>query len=298
MSNIVVNELVKSRDQGEFYANLRLWAQVKGVNGRRPDNADAEDDEAVRKAFKDYVDAEWPTGFRGLVYQDLHQEYTGGNGIWFGEVNYGLANKAFFEQGMSDFEFDMTGGTRHIVHALQHIGDYGVPISGGANPGDLVSYDGAIGVTPTLSVEGCDIPEPSMSFNVTWSPPFGTITSDYVHDLFWAKGCMNSADWQVRVDEECIFTFKAHEALFLGLRGHKRTAHGWGLVYAFAGMPNMTDIEFPGGIKVDRKDGWDYIWPEYWPSAKSTNWLPKLRAMHVERVLREWDFNTFRLPNA
>lgn len=283
---ITVKELTKSREKTSTWCEIKLWARATG--------ADAEDDAAVKAAFDAFITDMCGPGlvYQKLVYQDYHVEHAGG-GIWFAEYRFGILQLALIEMGQSEFSFEIgEHGNRHMTQALTHVASFPATGLAAANYGGLIGYDPQSG-----NVAGCDVPDSTFAFSVSWSPPLGTLTSQYVSTLYKNRNRMNSAPWSVRTGDGQILTFDTHEVLWRGFGGRRRTSEGWGLVYQFEANANLRN-QTVANIAGINKDGWDYLWFEYdWNDANPNVLCKTAVAAHVERVLYEFDFAYFQLPS-
>ncbi len=169
----------------------------------------------------------------------------------------------------STFQFDTTGGTQHITQSEATVGAYGV------NPAD---HCGGIGFDGE-NFQGTDITVPVFKFSETHYFAPGAVTPEFTFNLFFTTG---------KVNADAFREYDPGEVLFLGAVGARRGRHRddlWEITFHFAASKNRTLLEV-GGITVDDKLGWEYLWVEYEPfidvAAKARSKRP--RAVYVERV--------------
>lgn len=156
-----------------------------------------------------------------------------------------------------EFSFDTTGGTMHISQKKSLRG-WAVR---GASPADVQKYvkpaeesefppsdpaewelkdqylwDGAIGVTPDLDVEGCDvvIPKLALSMRKLFNP--ASVTTEYIKNLARITGHTNNAAFK---------GYEAEELLFLGARGQMQGIY-FMIEFVFDASENIDNFVIPG----------------------------------------------------
>jgi hypothetical protein len=60
--------------------------------------------------------------------------------------------------------------------------------------------------------------------------------------------------------------------------------------FNFAANPNETNLTI-GGIGGIAKRGWEYLWVEYDDEVSSNRMVKKVKAVHIEKVYRTFNFN-------
>jgi len=239
-----------------------------------------------------------PLSYNGLVGADTEVEPVGylGDGrrfLYYVTVRLGPWPTTIFDINTTQFEFDTTGGSTHIISGLQHIASF--PAPGKKLP---PNPDAHINISPDgESFGGVDIPEPRLAFNISWNMPGWLLTPEWVSMVYWATGRVNSEPWGAYVNNVCRLSFSPHEVLFLGVRG--RYENGiFRSVWSFQAAASLRNVT-ESGVPNITKDGFDYMHPFYGPPDK---WDPdggpmwELWGFYVERVCREFDFNQFGLP--
>lgn len=240
-----------------------------------------------------------PVTFNGAVLQN----YTAapkGNGVWLVEANY---ESKLREGGLTDssgapvdggrtggqtlsgmageypaYEFDTTGGTKHITQSIATVNKYAP--AGKTAP----NMKGAIGVTDD-SVEGVDIVIPSCRFSETHYKSLTEVTKTYINNLIDCTGCVNNATFRGRA---------AGEVLFKGVTGRLKNYDSWELTYQFEVSRNETNLAV-GDITVTSKGGWQYLWILYGTSTDQNRIVKQPIAAYVERVYASTNFNNLQI---
>jgi hypothetical protein len=106
-----------------------------------------------------------------------------------------------------------------------------------------------------------------------------TVTDEWKFNAFFTTGKVNS---------DAFRGFDAGEVLFLGCTGSRRGRHRddlWEITFHFAVSKNRTLLEV-GGITVDSKLGWEYLWTAYEAAIDTTAnmRIKSPKAVYVERV--------------
>ncbi|MBN2377068.1 MAG: hypothetical protein JXD22_11745 [Sedimentisphaerales bacterium] len=183
--------------------------------------------------------AEAPTIYLYMPVQDYAVDPLT-NDKWVGTVQYGVLAVALQDEA---FEFDTTGGTKHITQSLGTIGAYAP--AGYTAP----DYGGAIGVNGE-EVQGVDITVPAFKFSSHHIIENASANALVYRNL---TGCVNNATFM---------GFAAGEVLFLGARGVEQQSPEWGVDFHFAAGANATNL-IVGDITVLEKYAWDYLWVRY-----------------------------------
>ncbi len=201
--------------------------------------------------------------------------------IWNGIVRYGFTAP---ETDESTESFDTTGGQQHVTQSLETAAVY----KRDEDANEAPDYGGAIGVTPDGNVEGVDIVVPVYHHVETHYFDEAQITNAYKRIIYSLTGKVNNAPFK---------GFEAGECLFLGASGSRRRDK-WEVTFNFAASPNAEGTtENPAfvldGIKIVRKDGWNYLWAPYVDvedaAAKALGKKPL--AFYIERVYHQGDFS-------
>ena len=194
-----------------------------------------------------------------------------GGGVWQCTVPYEGKNETVYT-------FETGGSTQHITQSLATIARYAP--SGSTAP----DFQGAIGVNGD-SIDGVDVTVPVFNFTETRRAAGSVVTAAYKLALFNATGKVNNALFR---------GFAAGEVLFLGASGTKTGIDDWEIAYKFAASPNVTSLGIGGGITIDNKKGWEYLWVRFADAEDTTaNALVKRPvAAYVEQVYPTADFST------
>jgi len=207
-----------------------------------------------------------------------------GDNAWQLTINY---TKDGAEDGTEPLKrarsFDTTGGTQHMTQAYAET-SFGL--------GDAVApYQWkAIGVDAN-GVNGVDVVSPQLQWQETYDVPHVYVTSTYIKKLGGMTGTTNQAEFR---------GFSAGEVLFAGCSGShewddQKGKGPWSLSYRFIASPNAkSGGSAPqiiiGGIVVTEKKGHEYLWVRYEDSVGSNSLLKKPKAVYVNQVYRESNF--------
>lgn len=181
--------------------------------------------------------------------------------------------------GDSRASFETRGGTQHITQSLETVGRH-------AASGDAPDMGGAIGVTND-GIEGTDITVPVYTFSETHYFDSEFVTNPYRRDLFMLTGTVNSAPFR---------GLDAGECLFLGAAGSQRGDDPWEISFAFAGSPNLSDLDI-GQISNIAKKGWEYLWVRYREKVdgEPKQLVVRPEFVYVERVYRAGNFSLLQI---
>jgi len=219
------------------------------------------------------VNAAAPAVWSGLLKQNVDMEELGG-GVWFGYVQYGTTEAG--EPGDVTWAFQIASETLHITQALQHIEDY-------AKEGEPPNHKGTIG----LRGEGCDVHQPSFSWEESHYVNYAAIGAGYIETLESIVAHINHAPWRI---------WGKGELLLLGVSGSKRGEEAVPLTYRFA--VSRTRLNFSAGdITGIDKEGFHYLWLEYEPEEDPPHLTNRPKAAHVERVYDYADFTQLGLSD-
>jgi len=237
-------------------------------------HADAGEDQA---AVLLAVEAVCPGQTNGLWLLNVSLEPMEGNGWWLARCSYGIYEFSF--------QFDTSGGTKHIVASKQTTQAYGT----GAAKTD---NGGLIGVTGEGTVEGCDITIPVYNFSETHYIDDSDVTQAYKVAIAKLTGKTNQATFK---------GFAAGEVLFMGASGSKRSHEDWQITFHFQVSPSFTiangNALTIGTITNVEKLGWEYMWIRYRQapvgSLKMLGQVPV--AVYCERVYDAGDFSALNI---
>lgn len=192
-----------------------------------------------------------------------------------------------------EWEFDTTGGTRHITSSYKttQYGEFGAG-------GEVTTrYANAINVKRTktgFDVKGCEKIVPSLEATVTFPVPPGTIGLGWIMDVARATGKTNATAWK---------DFLPGEALFKGGRIKLKRYDKTVVAYTFKLSENITvqhNIKV-GDIGPFEAGGHDYVWVEYENVDKTDSdgnlqIFPKARYLFVEEIYRKTSFDFLGIP--
>lgn len=244
------------------------------------------DDLAAKQAVKDST----ATTYDNLYRQDIQVEpiivdSVALSGMWNVTVTYGM--KPPKETGDNVFSFDMTGGTTHTSHAINHISSTATPANNGK---PAANWGGAINVnSETREVMGIDITIPVYN----WTETIYIADSDVSSHKAAYYACTG------RTNNATFRGFAAGEVLFMGCSGTKRGNQQWEITFKFAASQNVADLcatwlsAVKPSVAVPKK-GWEYAWIVYDEKTDiAASRVVKLATeIHVEQVYVSADFST------
>lgn len=192
--------------------------------------------------------------------------------VWEATVTYSRQEK---EREQPQYNFNTTGATTHITHALETVDSYECE-QGLGTP----DFKDAINVTKD-DIKGIDVVVPTLTFSETHKFLPTKITTDFIRGLMDNTGKTNSKEFR---------KFKAGEVLFTGCSGQyadDRVA----ITYNFTCSKNLTDLEVAGATSVDKK-GHDYMWVYFEDQEDSytEDVVKGPRAVYVNRIYDSFDF--------
>ncbi len=196
-------------------------------------------------------------------------------GKWLITANY-LSPTLDRQTNDSAFSFSTGGGTQHITHSRKTVSSYS------ASNDKPPNYNGAIGVTDT-GIDGVDIQIAAAKYKTTFYLP--SLSQDYAEQLHQLTYNVNKDTVKMNIDG-VIFEFSSGELLFEGADGAKRNGFGdWEMTLNWAASPNVIDLEI-GPITGIIKNGWDYVWVKYQPTADddTNSLIPQPAFVYVEQV--------------
>jgi len=219
-----------------------------------------------------------------------------GDNAWQVTINY---EKAGAEPSTNDplkrsRSFDTTGGTQHIVQAVDGTVTFGsgnnvtvVTTSGETKfpPSAAPSMSGAINVDDN-GVNGVDIVVPQLQWQEQYDVPNSYVTNGYIRGVAAMTGTVNNASFR---------GFAAGEILFSGCSGSQewddQKGRGpWSLTYRFVASPNVTNQTI-GTISSINKRGHDYLWVKYETATSTNDIIKKPKYVYVDKVYRDGDFS-------
>ena len=207
---------------------------------------------------------------------------------WRVRVNYGSGESKENPKNADDpnqYTFDVSLGSTTRYVALEHVDDYA------AEDEPELDFDGVIGVDGEGNVNGCEVSFPITSFTETVSVKEKRLTTKVKRKLMLSVG---------KVNDDSFRGFKAGEVRFDGVSAQRSAGSMWKVTYKFSVSETREDFE-AGGIMIDKKEGWDYLWFSYVDSEikdgdKTVAIARKPVAAHVERVYERMDFADLKIP--
>jgi hypothetical protein len=188
--------------------------------------------------------AESPVFLHGLVRDSADVDPIG-PAMYEGTVRYIKRKK---EEGQFEFEFEFGSESVRRTHAIATRNTY--TASGFTMP----DYKGAIGVVVNggeISIEGCEVDSPALTFSIRGRLAPSAFTSAYRAAIAGVK--------HAPVNNAPFLGFAANEVRFLGCTGGYKEGDPYGeLQFRFAVSPNVTDL-YVGGIGPIAKKGWDFL---------------------------------------
>lgn len=209
-----------------------------------------------------------------------------GVGIWRADVQYGPYKNKEPEDGDFRWEFDTTGGSKHVTQAIEHVGAF-VPAGKTA-----VNHKGVIGVNEDGDVEGVDI----IDHNFRWQEHRKLLLASYS----WSYSDILD-DMTGKVNDSVFRTKDVKTVLFEGATGTWSTDEPTLLdvTFNFAFSRAVTDLQI-GDIGPISKEGWEYLWVEYETTdddaAKRLGKSPI--QVNIEKVHESGDFSTLGIGTA
>ena len=207
---------------------------------------------------------------------------------WRVRVDYGSGESKENTRNADDpnqYTFDVSLGSTTRYVAIRHEEDYAAE-----NEPEL-DFDGVIGVDGDGNVNGCEVSFPITSFTETVSVKAKRLTAKVKRKLMLAVG---------KVNKKTFRGFKPGEVRFDGVSAQRSVGSKWKVTYKFSVSETRENFE-AGGITIDKKEGWDYLWFSYVDSEikdgdKTVAIARKPVAAHVERVYERMDFAELKIP--
>lgn len=231
-------------------------------------------------AFASAIGSTVPTTSNGLPLVDWDFEELGG-GAWDYTVTYGRTTIGGSGPGERRVRFAIGGGQQLVKISKETIAVFQDASSTGFEIG---TFGSAIGIGSDGAAEGCQIPVPSLEFEVIKNFAEEDITNEYVSTLAELTGTTNNATFN---------GYAAGELLFLGAAGDQYDTGDYQVTFRFAVSKNRTDLVV-GQFENIVKKGWHYLWVLYRKQevevddAKYHVDVPQ--AVYIERVFDEADF--------
>jgi len=257
---IYFNEGVPSRSSAENPRSITLNYRLTGTN-----------DDVFARA---YAIACTAAMYDSLFRQDVKLTPIG-ESIWHIEVTYGPLKKP--EVGDFKWAFDTTGGTAHITQSKQTISKY-VPAGG-----QVEDFKGAIGVTDSGDVQGCDVVIRSFRWTETWELNAASVTFAYAMTLYALTGTVN---------DDLFRGFAAGEVLFEGAPGSRSSKDPdiVELTFHFRAEANAANLTV-GDIANIEKHGQDYLWVLYELQEGAKRRVMRPIQVNIEEVYDRTDFS-------
>lgn len=245
----------------------------------------ADEDEAIAA-----VKAEVSTTFNDMVLSGVEISERMNDTTFKVNVNYKRETSGTLEyrEAQIDYSFDTTGGTQHITQALLTYKKYFDEAYLPAAPdfGDAINVD-------ENEVKGVDIVMPIHNFSETHYYRKDTVTTSFK---------INIADMTGKINKAPFRGFDINEVLFLGASGALNNASSssayWNVNYKFAVSRNTMDFKI-GGMTIDFKFGWEYLWVLYQKVVDDAAYcvLKKPVAAYRQDVYKDGDFFKLGIGN-
>src|SRR5579864_7489108 len=253
-----------------------------------------------------------PNVYLGMVRDKMTWKTVGG-GVWNCEIDYKPVPQGPKQGNKTSpgdpvwpsVTIDFSAQTRHVTQSLNTLSK--TAKMGDARP--IPDYKNAIGVSrtsdKTISVAGCDIPVPHLTWTETWAFSAVYFTWQYVRQTCKLIG---------RVNQYSFRGFPAGEVMFLGGHAEPRgigavlplsnagidfsedgvgtLAGAFNVSFVFAQSPNVTDYVPAPGFPGITKTGWQYLWADYEDVPAAGNLLVQPRVFYVEEVGPDTDDST------
>jgi hypothetical protein len=224
-----------------------------------------------------------PPAIAGIGWLKGYEIDPVGGGCWDCSATYGPGKRQ--QQGdPTKWSFETTGGSAHVEHSLETMGQYRPE---GADP---IDFKGLIGVTKD-GVQGADVTIPVLNLRGTVVLPYSYVTPYWMVAQAYLTGRVNWSAWK---------GFAPGEVLNLGCSGGLRGATGedseadWEITWALACGPNLMNLTI-GDIVGIQKRAWEYLWQyheTFVGNAGDQKFLiQKPLAVTVERVYEYGDFS-------
>lgn len=205
-----------------------------------------ESEEEAHEAVRGYI----PAYHRRWMFRSYKLDFQGGD-AWHVTAEYAYGPGT----GATLVKVSTRGGTKHVTQAIEQV------VYDAADIVDPDPFEGAIGVNGD-TVEGCDVIVPTLHFAEVHQQPYDrAIATDFLNAVVALTGTVNA---------ETFRGFRPGEVLFLGADWEYEAIDvpevdpdlTVAVTYEFAAAPNKENFTV-GGINVDEKWGWDYLWVRY-----------------------------------
>lgn len=207
----------------------------------------------------------------------------------------------------SGLSVDTTGNTEHITQAWSNTDDPEEFVKKYPTDETHPNYSGAINVSGDR-VNGVDITVPTFNFTETWLVPAWYLLRGRKHEQEPAKDeeldsgasepyAVVLHDMTGKVNEDEWRIFKPGEVLFLGARYD--ASRGQTMVpvtFSFSARKNAPkDKLYVGDIKIDEKEGWDYLWIVYESDSNEGTIVKRPAYAYVDRVYERRKFEDLKI---
>lgn len=184
------------------------------------------------------------------------------------------------------FTFNTAGGTQHILAALQHVQTYNWDPNTSTQTTNPTPQDGLLNVTDQ-GVEGLDIDIGGFEFQITIYLTLVTYT--YLELLQSLTDTVNANVFSASVDG-VPFTWQIGECRFKGATGSFRAFGDYEITLNFNGNRNQNTANGNaitiGPVTGIQKNGQDYLWVDFQPTADNTNYqlARVVRNVYIDQV--------------
>lgn len=220
----------------------------------------------------DEVREQAPEVYQNMTIQGYSVSERCGANAWRVSANYAYVqgentDDAEVEQE-SSFQFDTSGGTKHLTHSLATVSK----ASGSPDYKQAINYDGN-------SVQGVDVTMPVFNFSETHYFKPSKVSTSFKKKIAEMTGKVNSSSFK---------WYDKGEVLFLGASGSRTGTSRkdlWAITFKFAVSPNQSNLKV-GDLNIGKKEGWQYLWVRFANDVDSSkeNLVSKPIGAYVEQV--------------
>lgn len=216
---------------------------------------------------------EAPSTYMGLPLSAISVSALGG-GVWSSRVNYTKRSK--------DDTIRLRGSTKGgVAHRTHGLGDAEAYWKTGLDSSLKPDFAGAINVE-NGEAKGVDYQVPVFPFSIEAKVDASTLPSNYLQILYLLTGTVNTAT-VVFVYRGQTLTFTTQELVFRGADFDIPNDGEATFVYDFEASPTVEDL-LVGGVNVEIKYGWEYVWPYMDPIPSSGALVPTVRGVFTHKI--------------
>ena len=182
-----------------------------------------------------------------------------------------------------EIQFNTGGATTRLYNSLETIG-YWSPDP----PAPL--FDNAIQVDKEGKPQGTDVVIPTLEWSETHTFPSSMVDYSFMKTLANVTG---------RVNKSIFRSFAAGEVLFTGASANWND-ESIAVTYSFIASPNINPLKIGDNDTGMEKKGHDFVWIYYEDDVDEAAHCKtkKIRAVYIERIYDEIDFDILGIPSA